>query len=68
MKQFNVINDALIRFNLQFENFGGRRHDGARNMLGKKSGVVTRISEDQPKEPVAQKVKFSTTDFFSKCD
>ena len=45
----NAIKDSLIRFNLSLEVLRGQTYDGASNMLGKKTGVATRIKELQPK-------------------
>jgi len=45
----SVIKDALIRLQLSLDDCRGQCYDGASNMLGKKSGVATRIKNIQPK-------------------
>lgn len=45
----SVIKDALIRLNLPLDKCRGQCYDGASNMMGKKSGVATKIQELQPK-------------------
>ena len=44
-----VIKDILIRMNLSLSNCRGQTYDGASNMMGKKSGVLTHILAEQPK-------------------
>lgn len=44
-----VIKDVFIRLGLSFSNCRGQCYDDASNMLGSKSGVVTRIVQIQPK-------------------
>ena len=44
-----AINDVLLRFNLSLDLCLGQICDGASNMVGKKSGVATKISKIQPK-------------------
>ena len=45
----NAIKDALLRFNLQLQNWRGQTYDGASNMPRKKSSAATRITEEQLK-------------------
>ena len=45
----NAIKDALFRFNLPLSRCQGQMYDGASNMMGKKSGVATRLKEVEPK-------------------
>ena len=45
----NAITDALTRLNLPISKCRGQAYDGASNMMGKKSGVATRIKELEPK-------------------
>ena len=45
----SVLKDALIRLQLSLNECRGQCYDGASNMLGKKSGVATRIQNTQPK-------------------
>ena len=49
---FNAIKDTLLRFNLQLENCRGQTSNSPSTMLGKKSGVATRLATEQPKAPV----------------
>lgn len=44
-----AIKDALIRFDLPISKCRGQTYDGASNMMGKKSGVATKIQEIEPK-------------------
>ena len=44
-----VIKNILIRLNLSLVNCRGQTHDGASNMMGKKSGMSTQIFAEQPK-------------------
>ena len=39
----------MLRFNLELKHCRGQTYDGASNMMGKKSGVATRILAEQPK-------------------
>ena len=45
---FKVIKDILIRCNLPLALCRGQAYDGAANMQGKRSGVATRITCEQP--------------------
>ena len=45
----NAIKDILLRSHLSLENCCGQTYDGASNMMGKRSGVSTQISAEQPK-------------------
>ena len=45
----SVVEDALARLTLSLDKCRGQCYNGASNMLGKKSGVATRIQELQPK-------------------
>ena len=45
----NAIKDILLRYHLSLENCRGQTYDGASNMMGKRSGVSTRIRAEQPK-------------------
>ena len=45
----SVLKDALTRLQLSLNDCRGQCYDGASNMLGKKSGVATRIQKIQPK-------------------
>ena len=45
----SVLKDVLIRLQLSLNECRGQCYDGASNMLGRKSDVVTRIKEIQPK-------------------
>ena len=45
----SVVKDAPTRLTLSLDKCRGQCYDGAGNMLGKKSGVATRIQELQPK-------------------
>ena len=45
----SVIKDILIRLQLSLSNCRGETYDGASNMLGRKSGAATQISNIQPK-------------------
>ena len=45
----STVKDILLRLNLTFEECRGQCYDGASNMSGTKSGVVTRIMSEQPK-------------------
>lgn len=45
----SVIKDALIRLNLPLDKCRGQSYDGASNMMGKKSGMATKIRKLQPK-------------------
>ena len=47
-----AIKDALLRTQLSLDKCRGQCYDGASNMLGKKSGVATQISNIQPKAVV----------------
>ena len=47
----NVKKVPLLMFNLHLKNCRGKRYDNTSNMLGKKSGVATSITEEQPKAP-----------------
>eukprot|EP00112_Aurelia_sp_Birch-Aquarium-sp1_P001569 Seg1170.3 transcript_id=Seg1170.3/GoldUCD/mRNA.D3Y31 product="Zinc finger MYM-type protein 1" protein_id=Seg1170.3/GoldUCD/D3Y31 len=44
-----TIKDAFLRMQLSFSDCRGQTYDGARNMLGRKSGIATQISAVQPK-------------------
>ena len=39
----NRIKDILLRFNLSLQHCRGKTYDGASNMMGKKSGVATKL-------------------------
>ena len=45
----HVNKDILIRMNLSLNDCRGQTYDGASNMMGKKSGVSTKILAEQPK-------------------
>ena len=45
----NVIKDIFLRFNLNLQHCGGQTYDGASNMMGKKSGVATKLLVEQVK-------------------
>ena len=45
----HAIKDILLRLNLSLQNCRGQTYDGASNMMGKTSGVVTQIQSLQPK-------------------
>ena len=45
----SAIRDILLRMQMSLDNIRGQCHDGASNMLGKKSGVVKQILDIQPK-------------------
>ena len=45
----NALKDSLIRLQLSLNECRGQCYDGATNMLGKNSGVATRIQSIQPK-------------------
>ena len=45
----NAIKDVLLRFHLNLVNCRGQTYDGASNMMGKRTGVATQISAEQPK-------------------
>ena len=45
----NAIKDIMLRFNLELKHCRGQTYDGASNMMGKKSGVATRILAEQSK-------------------
>lgn len=45
---FNFIKNLLIRCNLQLASCRGQAYDGAANMQGRRTGVVTRVSNEQP--------------------
>ena len=49
-----IIKDKMARLNIQLENFRGQKYHSARNMLGKKSGVATKILSEQPKAVVTR--------------
>ena len=57
-----IIKDSLIRMSLFISNLRGETYDGARNMLGYKSGVAKQIKEEQPKtfETVKEVTKSSS--------
>ena len=44
-----AIKDILMRCSLSLDDCRGQTYDGARNMMGKHSGVSTKNSEEQPK-------------------
>ena len=44
-----AIKDILMRCSLSLDDCRGQTYDGASNMMGKHSGVSTKISEEQPK-------------------
>ena len=44
-----AIKDILMRCSLSLDDCRGQTYDGASNMIGKHSGVSTKISEEQPK-------------------
>lgn len=45
---FLILDDALKRFQLSFENCRGQCYDGASNVAGKFSGVQERVKQRQP--------------------
>ena len=45
----HAIKDVLLRSNLSLQSCRDQSYDGAINMMGEKSGVVTQIKKDQPK-------------------
>ena len=45
---FKFIKDLLIRCNLPLAMCRGQAYDGAANMQGRRTGVVTRVSNEQP--------------------
>lgn len=45
----NAIKDILLRCHLNLDDCRGQTYDGASNMMGKRSGVSTRILAEQPK-------------------
>ena len=45
----NAIKDILFRCHLNLDDDGGQTHDGASNMIGKRSRVSTQILAEQPK-------------------
>ena len=45
----SAISDVLLRTQISLDNCRGQCYDGARNMLGKKSGVAKQILDIQPK-------------------
>lgn len=47
-----AVKDILLRFNLDLSDCRGQTYDGASNMLGKRSGVATELSSEQPKAVV----------------
>ena len=46
---FSAIKDILLRFNLVIPNIRGQCYDDAPVMAGYKSGVATRLLQEQPK-------------------
>ncbi len=46
---FSVINDCLMRMNLQWNRCRGQCYDGAANMSGVRNGVATRVLSVEPK-------------------
>ncbi len=46
---FSVINDCLMRMNLQWNRCRGQYYDGAANMSGVRNGVATRVLSFEPK-------------------
>ena len=44
-----ALKDILMRFSLSLDDCQGQTYDGASNMMGKRSGVSTKIIEEQPK-------------------
>ena len=45
----NAIKDILLRFNFSLQHCRGQTYDGASNIMGKKSGVATKLLEAQQK-------------------
>ena len=45
----NAINNILLRFNVSLQHCRWQAYDGASNMMGKKSGVATKLLIEQPK-------------------
>ena len=45
----NAINNILLRFNVTLQHCRWQTYDGASNMMGKKSGVATKLLIEQPK-------------------
>ena len=46
---FSVINDCLMRMNLQWNRCRGQCYDGAANMAGVRNGVATRVLRVEPR-------------------
>ena len=44
-----AIKDILLKFNLSLQYCRGKMYDGANHMMGKKSGVATKLLVEQPK-------------------
>ncbi len=44
-----VIQDALTRMNIDFNKIRGQCYDGASSMSGRRSGVATRILQEEPR-------------------
>ena len=67
----NAIKDILLRFGLEITNCRGQTYDGASNMLGKKTGVGTRILSLQSKALVTHcnghSLSLSVKDLTSTC-
>ena len=45
----NALKDILLRLNLRLQHCRGQTYNGARNMMGEKSGVATKLFVEQPK-------------------
>ena len=66
-----AIKDSLLRFNLSLDSCRGQIYEGASNMLGKKSRIVTQLSAMQPKALPTQcfehSVSLAVKDLTSDC-
>ena len=45
----NAIKNILLRFNVSLQHCRWQMYDGASNMMGKKSGLATKLLIEQPK-------------------
>ena len=45
----NAITNILLRFNVSLQHYRWQMYDGASNMMGKKSGLATKLLIEQPK-------------------
>ena len=46
---FSIIKDVMTRMNVSFRKLRGQCYDGAASMSGSRSGVATRILQEEPK-------------------